>query len=723
MTTSTIPDPALVAESGPRAGAAPEAILAMSLHRARRALVWRTATELLLILLVAFSYAGSPLLDFNRFDLQQTSEHNEAATLPVLTEIGLRRSHVIPLWNPYMSSGFPYAGDFVSNFWNPVATLPVLLWGGVNGYKVSAFLSFLIAGVGQWLFAYVLGLRSPVRLWSALLFMLSGGLALYWRLGWYQLLVGVVWFPWCFALLTWALRTRSRPPLALAALAIAMVLTSAGGYYYFYLGGALTTLTLILLVLAPARQRVTQLKRAVVIVALSAGLLAVVILPGIDVYRFTVREASPDPGQGSSQPIPYALFQYVVSDPAWFSADILGQANGFTWFYIGALPLGALAFVPLAFNRSRRRRDALIVLIVLTGLFLAWYANRHTVVGWVYKALPVFYTFRFPGRLLVVGASPLLVLAGFGLESLWLRARRLTRPVTFHIMLSRRGESSEVQIRPRSLVNLALILLLAQSVLNVRTVNQPFAFTTNQERDLRGVRAITWLHERDPSLYYIATGDWRVWWWWTTAAYELEQPVLNFAYNRFVSTFRAQQTEGSVVRAQPKYVFPWQDQPPAGGRPLGDFEGLQVYEMPNALPYAFAVSHERLAQRSPLTPADVLALDARWLNPNRLVVEAPAGRSGQQLVALVSMFPGWRVSADGQPVALTPVNDYLGVTMLDGAHTYTFSFEPPLFFVGLGISSLTLLVVLLLLIGQGWPHPIATGLAVRPLRVRIRQRA
>ncbi|MCZ7570144.1 MAG: hypothetical protein M5U01_16385 [Ardenticatenaceae bacterium] len=723
MATSAVPDPALVAESGSLAKAAPEAIPATSLHRARRALAWRTATELLLIVLVAFSYAGSPLLDFNRLHLQQTSEHNEAATLPVLTEIGLRRAHVIPLWNPYMSSGFPYAGDFVSNFWNPVATLPVLLWGGVNGYKVSAFLSFLIAGVGQWLFGYVLGLRSAIRLWSALLFMLSGGLALFWRLGWYQLLVGVVWFPWCFAALVWALRTHSRPALALAALAITMVLTSAGGYYYFYLAGALTTLTLVLLVLAPARQRVTQLKRAVAIVALSAGLLAVVILPGIDVYRFTVREAFPDPRQGSSQPIPYALFQYVVSDPNWFNTDILGQANGFTWFYIGALPLLALAFVPLGFNRSRRRRDALVVLTVLTGLFLAWHANRHTVVGWVYKALPVLYTFRFPGRLLIVGASPLIVLGGFGLQSLWLRTRRVTRPVTFRLVLSRREATSEVQIRLSWLVNLALIILLAQSVLNVRTVNQPFAFTTNRQRDQRALRAMTWLRERDPSLYSIAAGDWRVWWWWTTAAYELEQPVLNFAYNRFVSTFRAQQTEGSVVRARPKYVFPWQDQPPAGGRLLGDFEGLPVYEMPNALPYAFAISPERLAQRSPLTPADVRALDARWLNPNQLVVDAPAGPSGQQLVALVSMFPGWKVSIDGQPVALTPVNDYLGVTMLDGAHTYTFSFEPPLFFVGLGISLLTLLIVLWLLVGQGWRHSITAGLAVGLLRSRIKQRA
>ena len=162
--------------------------------------------EWLLIVVVVTLYSRAALLDFDPHQLAQTAEQNESATLPILAEIGLRRYGEIPLWNPYMLTGFPLAGDPVSHFWNPVATAPVLLWGGVNGMKVSLYLSLLIAGFGQWFLAHVFGLRGLIRLWAGLLFALSGGLALLLWLGWYELLVGVAWFPWCFGCLLYTSR-------------------------------------------------------------------------------------------------------------------------------------------------------------------------------------------------------------------------------------------------------------------------------------------------------------------------------------------------------------------------------------------------------------------------------------------------------------------------------------------------------------------------------------
>ena len=124
--------------------------------------------EIGLIILIAFFYGGKILLNFDKTSLQQTGEHNEISTQPLLTEIGLWRYNQIPLWNPYTMTGFPYAaGDLLGFFWNPISTLSVALWGGINGMKVSAFLTFMLAGIGQWLFGYVIGLRRMFRLWSA----------------------------------------------------------------------------------------------------------------------------------------------------------------------------------------------------------------------------------------------------------------------------------------------------------------------------------------------------------------------------------------------------------------------------------------------------------------------------------------------------------------------------------------------------------------------------
>ncbi len=234
--------------------------------------------EWLLIILIAYFYSGS-LLNFDHSRLQQTGEQDESATLPILAEIGLNRYGEIPLWNPYMLTGFPHTGDFLGHFWNPVSTIPIALWGGINGMKVSIFLSFVIAGLGQWAFAYVMGLKRIFRLWSAILFMLSGGLALLWRIGWYELLLGAAWFPWCFALYLLALKRHTFGWIAFMCVAVFMVISTGGGYYPIYLLGSLAVLFVVTFLLSKSDERLKQISTSVWILLLSGALCAVVILP------------------------------------------------------------------------------------------------------------------------------------------------------------------------------------------------------------------------------------------------------------------------------------------------------------------------------------------------------------------------------------------------------------------------------------------------------------
>src|SRR6185369_14387452 len=104
------------------------------------------ALEWLLIILIAYAYSASALLNFDNMRLQQTGEHDESATLPLLAEIGLSRYGEIALESLY-AHGLPHTGDMLGHFWNPISTIPILLWGGINGIKVSIFLTFIIAGL------------------------------------------------------------------------------------------------------------------------------------------------------------------------------------------------------------------------------------------------------------------------------------------------------------------------------------------------------------------------------------------------------------------------------------------------------------------------------------------------------------------------------------------------------------------------------------------------
>ncbi len=646
--------------------------------RRRLPLFW---LEWAILIAVITFYSHTALLDFDPHQLAQTAEQNESATLPILAETGLRRYGEIPLWNPYMLTGFPHAGDPVSHFWNPVATLPVLLWGGVNGMKVSLFLSLLVAGFGQWFLAHVFGVRGLFRLWAGLVFALSGGLAGLLWLGWYELLVGVAWFPWCFGLLWLALRRRDRLSLVLTALAVAMVITAGGGYYPLYLAVCLAVLTAAAVWRARRGRRRAVFGRALAVAALAIGLSAAYLVPLVDGLRYTARDAPPDPQQITSQPLLYALFNYVVADHAWFKADVLNKGSGWGWFYIGALPLLALAFAPWLFARYRWRRGDVLTLGALLLVLLLWQASRYPPVSLLYDWLPFLTTFRFPNRLLIVATIPLVTLAAVTLQGVAVAARAAVR--------RRRMRSAVAWL----VVTIPAALLLGAALADVYRVNQPVAMNPHP-RNTVARAALTWLRREDPGLYYTNIGGTQVYWDWSPYAYELEMPMLNFRYNRRVRTMDGQYGSGSPFNAQPKYVLAAADHtPPETATLLTTFSGVNLWRRDDALPFAFTADPAR-----PITWQTVAGQAARLDGPNRVLVTAAGDGARRQLVVLVSDYPGWQLRIDGQRAAVEPLNGYLGATLQPGQHTYEFVFRPPSAFVGMAISGLALLLCMALVV-------------------------
>jgi hypothetical protein len=647
------------------------------------------AAEWLVILVLAYLYSGPTLLDPNPRRLQQTGEHNESATLPLLAEIGLKRYGEIPLWNHYMLTGFPHAGDPVNHFWNPVATLPVLVWGGIAGMRISVFISFFLAGAGQWWLAHTLGARGVFRLWAALLFMLSGGLALLWRLGWYELLVGAAWFPWCFAALWWALHRRDRASLAVAAFCAGMVLTTGGGYYPLYLFVCLSVLVIMALLWSQPGERRPIFWRAGAVALLSAGLAAVALLPLAEGYRLIARDTLPDLEQRLAQPVLYALLNYVISAPEWFGTDVLGKGSGWTWLYIGALPFVALAFLPLAYSRARWRRPALATLAILFLTLLLWQANRQPPGRWIYDWLPFLYTFRFPNRLLIFATIPLLVLAALGLQFCWLAGRRSLR--AWQVRLAR--SDSDVRSMPlRGLLSLALLLVMALSVRDVYQVNREFGFA-RQEINPTAYRALAWLKAYDRGVYYTSAGWWdAIYWDWSAAAYDLEMPLINFHYNRRLASMRPQREAESPFTATARYAFVHASQPPPEQAQLvSRFDEVGLWRFPEALPFAFAARSQQL-DNGRLVSAAVQPFAAALDGPNRIVVTGQAAGENDQLVVLTSHYPGWRLFVNGEPAAIRPANGYLGAALRPGEHSYTFVFRPASYRAGLALSALTLLL-------------------------------
>ena len=645
------------------------------------------ALEWLLIILIAFTYSASTLLNFDTMALQQTGEHPESATLPLLAEVAFHRYGEIPLWNPYMLTGFPHMGDLLGHFWNPVSTIPILLWGGINGMKVSIFLTFIVAGLGQWLFAYVMGIRRLFRMWSAILFMISGGLALLWRIGWYELLVGAAWFPWCFALYLHALRKHSWISIFLVSAAIFMVISTGGGYYPFYLLVCLLVLFLVMILQASPEERIRQVRTSALVLVSSLALSAVVILPSAQVYRLSGRDVPQDLAQNFSQPIEYGLANYMIYAPEWFHSSVLGTASGWNWFYIGWLPIAALVLVPLAFKQSPRRRWAILISGLLFLVLMMWFANRYTLFKKIYDWIPFLYNLRFPNRLLIIAASPLLILSAQALEYLYRLSRVWSRELK--MVYSPAGKRRRI-FHTRILVSLAWLVFLFYTLNTVYDANKEFAFI-DQRIDPKSFAVLRWLKEYDKSLYYVNIGGGAIYWSWLPASYSLEMPVINFLYSRHLRTQETQQTDYSPFHARAKYQISLEDQtPPENARRIHEADGIVVWKIPDVLPYAFSVSPKWIQEYTDLESDQVAPIKVRLQGTNQVIARGTPRKDGEVLVVLMSYFPGWKLLIDGEAAQVTSYNGYLGAKMLPGEHVYQFYYQPMPYFVGLIISVVTL---------------------------------
>ena len=655
------------------------------------------ALEWLLIILIAYFYCGSVLLDFDASKLQQTGEHTESATLPILAEIGLKRYGEIPLWNPYMLTGYPHTGDFLGHFWNPVSTIPIMLWGGINGMKVSIFLSFIIAGLGQWMLAYVMRIRQIFRLWPSILFMISGGLALLWRVGWYELLLGAAWFPWCFALYLLALRKHSLQSIIAVSVAIFMVISAGGGYYPIYLLGCLAVLFITMLLQGTSSERLRQIRTSVLVTLVSAALSAVVIIPYLDGYRYSSRDVPLDTVQYFSQPVQYGLMNYVIDTPEWFNSAVLGTASGWNWFYIGWLPILALVFIPLTLGQSPRQRWPILISGVLFLILIMWFANRFTPFKKVYDWIPFLYNLRFPNRLLIIATSPLLILSAQGLEYIYRLSKAWVK--NLKIVYTPTGKRRRV-VSAHFVITLLWIIGLVTNTRGVLNVNKDFAFI-DQNVNPKPLAALSWLKNYDKSLYYVNIGGGVIYWEWTPAAFELEMPVINFLYSRHLRTQEVQRSEFSPFIARAKYQISLADQaPPEHSQMIREFDGVFVWLVPDVLPYAFSVQTPWLQEYTKLTPDKVTSVTVKLHGPNRVIARGTPKQEGDVLVVLISDYPGWRLLIDGKPAEITPYNGYLGAKMLPGDHSYFFYFLPVKFIVGATISIVTVIVIIAILISS-----------------------
>ena len=356
----------------------------------------------------------------------------------------------IPFWNPFIFGGIPFAAMIDNAVFYPPNWLLLL---GVDGEKLSfLFVEWLtlfhvfLLGLGMYLLCRRLEMNRTGAFAAALIWMFSGPTTYHVFHG--EMLHTIAWLPYILFFLIPAL-DRLNLNQAIAA-GCAWGLTIAAGHpqiflYVGYIMGLYGMFRMIESVKARGMNReVTKIASLLgVSLGIGLGLSALALLPAFELAGYSFRQVEwTGTSSGTYAIVPRQLITLLIPD--FFGRSDAVESSywgpgadsyGYYWetyWYLGILPL-LLAGIGL-FRSTKRHQMVWGGLIVLSfGLCLG---EALPPFSFLREFLPGFGLFRAHGRLSMVLAFAVAVLAGFGLDHLWNSAGRPMRWYKLAIVVS-----------------------------------------------------------------------------------------------------------------------------------------------------------------------------------------------------------------------------------------------------------------------------------------------
>lgn len=365
------------------------------------------------------------------------------------------------LWNGDIRGGAPAFVDILGASLHPIVIVTTLLWGVVNGAKATLIICFFLAGLGQWLLSFWLGLGRATRLWSGAMAIAAGSMFGPMAGGLVPMVIANAIFALLFASSFRLTRGGGRRHAVLVGALFAMLIVAGQGYVQIGFAMAAPVFALLFL---NRTQNWQVIGREFGLAAGLGILLAGPLLVPLAHFWPEIAKHS-DITFARAQPLPYLPLNLVISDPAYYLDNALSR-QPYPEFYINYIGWLAvfLAIVGVAVL-VKREQSRLVSFFGVYVVLIYWIASAAPF-RWLYNNAGSFEELRAfaagvrtPSLISGMVVCPLLALGAIGLDALLRPPRPEHRlGLTFGDLQSNRPSHIPLDHRP-IIVGLAILAL------------------------------------------------------------------------------------------------------------------------------------------------------------------------------------------------------------------------------------------------------------------------
>ena len=556
----------------------------------------------------------------------------------------LRECGNCALWNGSINGGFPALADTFGSAFHPFVMITTLLFGIVNGVKVATLIALWVMGISQWGISKLLGARGFIRFWSGALTIVGGH-----SLGRLELGAFGIMLSTSMAVLTiysvlnfYKKKTKNATLL----LALSVALLSLAGHGYFQVA----ILSWILIIFLLMINKLSPDTRKKFVIGLTLGLLmaCVIIIPSI---HFLPNVDKYGDEAGIHQALEYIPLNLVIRDWDFYLNISLAKPPFpyLTNLYISWIPV-LLAMLVLGLPKEKGKPYLFMLTI---GLIYFLILSSGLPFQWISKLFPFVAGIRHTQLIAGLLGPVIIGIAAYGAEML-LQTEWPSINLSY---------SSGKQLFTAA-SSWLLIIPLIFSITSSYKFNTPF-IKLDFKHDI--YKIIEELPNINNNWFEPPYGDQK----WVLPSIERGYKVTHAGYPWWWKG-----------RLNPAPYFQMTDGDPIEGMvPSRPATTIPTYFDPNNL-YASIHSSGINKPCTAMKSGGYISVECQNSEPGLLVIQE-------------NNWVGWKAWRDGQRVNIRG-EDLIIVEAIKGDHSYTFKYIPLDAYIGIGLSTIAILVCLFL---------------------------